>query len=102
MARRDQTLYRDTDDTMLGGVCSGLGRYFDVDTVLVRVVFVMLTLIGGGGIVGYAILWAVLDPAPADYWTFPSPEAYGSVGSVIEDRDVVDVTSTEDVASGRS
>lgn len=63
MARRDQPLYRDPTDKMLGGVCSGLGHYFDVDTTLVRVAFVVLTLIGGGGILAYLILWVLLEPA---------------------------------------
>lgn len=64
MARRDQTLYRDESDKMLGGVCSGLGEYFDIDTNLVRVAFVAVTTFGGGGIVAYLILWAILDPKP--------------------------------------
>lgn len=64
MARRDQTLYRDMTDAKIAGVCSGIGRYFDVDTTLVRVAFVALALSGGGGILAYAVLWYVLDEAP--------------------------------------
>ena len=64
MPRRDQPLYRDTDDKMLGGVCSGLGQYFDVDTTLVRVAFAALTFAGGSGPLAYLILWAVLETAP--------------------------------------
>lgn len=56
---------------MVGGVCSGLAHYFDVDTTLVRVAFAVLSIIGGGGILGYLILWMVLDPAPAGYWSYP-------------------------------
>ena len=48
MNRRDQVLYRDTEDQKLRGVCGGLGHYFDIDTDLVRVAFVALTLVGGG------------------------------------------------------
>ena len=44
MARRDQTLYRDENEKILGGVCSGIGQYFDIDTNLVRVGFVMLRI----------------------------------------------------------
>lgn len=93
MARRDQNLYLDPDDKMIGGVCSGLGHYFDVDTTLVRAVLVMLTLVGGGGLLGYLILWAVLDPAPAGYWTAPPIEAADSaVAPAVGDGDVIDVT----------
>jgi phage shock protein C len=64
MNRRSRPLYRDPSDKMIGGVCSGLGRYFDIDTVLVRIGFVVVALIGGGGILAYALLWGILDPAP--------------------------------------
>lgn len=68
MNRRSQTLYRDPDDKMIGGVCSGLAHYFDIDTILVRVAFVVVALLGGGGLLAYALLWAILDPAPPTYF----------------------------------
>ena len=68
MARRDQQLYRDPDDKMIAGVCSGLGHYFDIDTTLVRVVLAALTLAGGGGLIAYLILWFVVDEAPPGHW----------------------------------
>lgn len=68
MARRDQQLYRDPDDKMIAGVCSGLGHYFDIDTTLVRVVLAALTLAGGGGVIAYLILWFVVDEAPSGHW----------------------------------
>jgi phage shock protein C len=70
MSRREAVLWRDSDDAMLGGVCAGLARYFDVDTTLVRAVFVASTLISGFGLVLYVVLWALLDPAPPP----PPPE----------------------------
>ncbi len=44
--RRRRPLYRDTDDSMVAGVCSGLGHYFDMDTTLVRVALVVITVLG--------------------------------------------------------
>ncbi len=41
---------RPYDDRMLGGVAGGLARYFGVDTIIVRIAFVVLTLFGGAGI----------------------------------------------------
>ncbi|MGB5759984.1 MAG: PspC domain-containing protein [Acidimicrobiales bacterium] len=79
MNRRDERLYRDTDDKMIGGVASGLGHYFDVDTVLFRVGFVVLSLIGGGGLVAYVLLWIILDPAPLATPTLPPGAAIGPV-----------------------
>ncbi|NNF55111.1 MAG: PspC domain-containing protein [Acidimicrobiales bacterium] len=68
MNRRDQVLYRDTEDQKIRGVCGGLGHYFDIDTDLVRVAFVALTLVGGGGLIAYILLALILDPAPPGYY----------------------------------
>ena len=43
-------LRRPFDDRMLAGVAAGLARYFGVDPTIVRIAFVVLTLVGGGGI----------------------------------------------------
>jgi len=43
-------LRRSYQDRMLGGVAGGLAQYFDVDTIIVRIAFVVLTLFGGAGI----------------------------------------------------
>ena len=49
-------------DRVLGGVCSGLGHYFGVDPLLVRIVFVVLALAHGIGIVLYPVLWLLMEP----------------------------------------
>jgi phage shock protein C len=45
---------------MLGGVCGGLGRYFNVDPNLIRLAFAALFAFGGGGFILYLILWIIL------------------------------------------
>ena len=57
-------LRRSATDSMLGGVCGGLGEYTGIDTVLWRVGFVVLTLLGGSGVLAYALLWVLVPPAP--------------------------------------
>jgi len=52
-------LYRSRTNTVLGGVCSGLGQYFGIDPTLVRLVFVLLAL-SGTGILAYLILWIII------------------------------------------
>ena len=69
MSRRERSLYRDTDDQKLGGVCSGLARYFDVDPLLVRVAFVAALVFSGVSLVAYVLLWWLVDPAPTGYWS---------------------------------
>jgi phage shock protein PspC (stress-responsive transcriptional regulator) len=53
-------LYRSSTDKMLGGVCAGLGKYLRVDITIVRLFFVVLTMVGGFGPVLYFILWIVV------------------------------------------
>ena len=57
-------LYRDPDNTMISGVCGGLGAYFHTDPVWFRLAFVILALAGvGTGIVIYIVLWVVIPLA---------------------------------------
>lgn len=57
-------LYRDEQHKKIGGVCAGLAEYFDVDISLVRVLFVLALVVGGGGFLGYIILWIVVPNKP--------------------------------------
>lgn len=58
----DKKLFRNPDDRMLGGVCSGLGAYIGVDTVWVRLFFVAAFFLGFG-LFTYIILWIVMPEA---------------------------------------
>lgn len=53
-------LCRDTKNEVIGGVCSGLGDYLDIDPVVFRVLFAILFFVGGSSLVIYAILWIAL------------------------------------------
>ena len=53
-------IYRSRQDRVLGGVCGGIGDYFDLDPALIRVVWVFFTLFGGSGIVAYIIALLVI------------------------------------------
>ena len=55
-------LYRSENDKMLGGVCGGLAAYLKIDSSIVRIVFALLMLGFGTGILIYLILWVVLPP----------------------------------------
>jgi phage shock protein PspC (stress-responsive transcriptional regulator) len=57
-------LMRSSTDKKLGGVCAGLAEYFDMDVTLVRVLWLLVVLCGGTGILLYIILWIVLPLAP--------------------------------------
>ncbi|OSZ81333.1 hypothetical protein CAP36_08890 [Chitinophagaceae bacterium IBVUCB2] len=56
-------LYRDTSDKFIGGVCSGIAAYMNVDPAIVRILFAIITFGGFGlGFLAYLILWVVLPP----------------------------------------
>lgn len=63
---KDKKLTRSADDRMLAGVAGGLAEYVEIDPAIVRLIFVIIALFGGGitGIVIYAVLWIVM-PEPA-------------------------------------
>lgn len=58
-----RSIYRDPDNQIIAGVCSGIAAYFDVDPVYIRLVFVALLFINGIGFLLYIILWIVIPEA---------------------------------------
>ena len=56
-------MYRDTEHGVIGGVCSGMGAYWDIDPVILRIIFVVLIMAGGIGALVYLILYIVLPEA---------------------------------------
>src|SRR4051794_30247244 len=63
-------LTRSSQDKVFGGVCAGLGRYLNVDPVIVRVVAVVLALIGGAGVAAYLAAWLLVpsdDPSAPEH-----------------------------------
>jgi len=53
-------LARSRTDYMVGGVCGGLGKYLKIDPVFIRLLFLLITLAGGSGVLIYFILWIVM------------------------------------------
>lgn len=62
MAKKQEfkKLYRSETNRMLAGVAGGLGEYFGVDPTIIRLIFVLLTVFGGGGVLVYIILWVLI------------------------------------------
>lgn len=54
-------LYRNTENKMLAGVCSGIADYFNIDPTLVRLGWVLFSLLGGSGLLAY-IIAAIIIP----------------------------------------
>ena len=57
-------LYRNKTSRQLAGVCGGLAEYFNLDATLIRVLFIVLAVLGGSGVVLYIALWIIVPREP--------------------------------------
>jgi len=80
MAKR---FLRSRTDRMLGGVCGGLGTYLDVDTTVVRLVFVVLAVATGVGVLAYFVLWLIV-PEEAKAEATPAETVKSGAGEIAE------------------
>lgn len=53
-------MYRSNDDYIVAGVSAGLADYFQIDTTLIRIIFILLTIGGGSGVLIYLVLWLII------------------------------------------
>lgn len=61
---KTKKLYRDKDKATIGGVCTGLGHYFAIDPIWIKILLIIITLAGFGfGIIAYIVLWVVIPEA---------------------------------------
>lgn len=60
----DKRLYRSRTDKVIGGVCGGLGEYFNVDPTFIRIIAVLLVFAKGVGFLAYLIAWIIIPREP--------------------------------------
>ena len=53
-------LYRQKNNKMIGGVCAGIAKYFDIDVTVVRLIWAISTLFWGTGIILYILAWIII------------------------------------------
>ena len=59
-----EKLYRSRTNRQVAGVCGGLAERFNVDPTLMRVLFIVLAIFGGAGIILYIAMWIVVPEQP--------------------------------------
>ncbi|HEY9048990.1 MAG TPA: DUF2807 domain-containing protein [Ohtaekwangia sp.] len=59
----DKKMFRDPERKVLGGVAGGVASYFGIDVVIIRLLFVVFTIVGGLGLLLYIVLWIALPEA---------------------------------------
>ncbi len=62
--RRRKQLMRSRTDEKIAGVCGGFAEYFDIDSTLVRLLWLALVLVGGWGVLAYIVAWIVMPEEP--------------------------------------
>lgn len=60
-------LWRSRKDRKIAGICGGLGEYFQMDPVWVRIAFIILLLLGGSALLIYALMWILVPLEPTDW-----------------------------------
>ncbi len=64
MSAEHKKLYRSRNDRMISGVCGGLGDFFGIDSTLIRVIFVLLTIFGMSGLIIYLAMLLIVPEEP--------------------------------------
>jgi len=65
---KTRRLYRSAKSKLLGGVCGGIAEYFNVDPVIIRLLWVLFVLAYGIGILFYIIAWIIIPRNPKHKW----------------------------------
>jgi phage shock protein PspC (stress-responsive transcriptional regulator) len=79
------TLYRDRSNKVVAGVCAGLGKYFGIDPILFRAIFLIILFVGGGGFFLYCILWVTI-PQSVPFYQAPQSDFEARNAHVTEDK----------------
>ncbi|MFZ2314513.1 MAG: PspC domain-containing protein [Gammaproteobacteria bacterium] len=59
-------LYRSRKDRMFAGVCGGLAEYFNIDSSIVRLLFVLFFFLGGCALLAYILMWLIVPLSPGN------------------------------------
>ena len=74
---------RSRSERVLAGVCGGVGRYFGVDPVLLRIAFIILALANGLGVVAYVVAWVAIPEEQPDQPPGPPSEPRRETGRLV-------------------
>ncbi len=65
-SRSQKRLTLSRTDKKIAGVCGGFAQYLDIDPTLVRLIWVIMALFAGWGVIGYLVAWIVMPEAPLE------------------------------------
>jgi phage shock protein PspC (stress-responsive transcriptional regulator)/uncharacterized integral membrane protein len=79
-------LHRSNNDKKIAGVCSGLGEYFNVDPVIIRLLFILLLFAGGSAFLAYIILWILLPIKQNEFYSVRETENFHDASIGVENQ----------------
>jgi phage shock protein C len=91
-------LYRSTSNRQIAGVCGGLADYFNVDVSLIRLLFIIMTVLSGPGFLLYIVLWLVIpeDDGSQDYVQWDEKPKHKNDGLAVDEYyDVPDIIDAD-------
>ena len=63
----EKKVYKSIKDKKISGVCGGIAEYFDIDSTMVRLLWILFILAGGSGILGYIVCALIIPNDPNSY-----------------------------------
>lgn len=63
----EKKVYKSIKDKKISGVCGGIAEYFDIDSTMVRLLWILFILAGGSGILGYIVCVLIIPNEPNSY-----------------------------------
>ncbi|WP_099192491.1 PspC domain-containing protein [Tepidibacter mesophilus] len=63
----EKKVYKSMKDRKISGVCGGIAEYFDIDSTMVRLLWILFILAGGSGILGYIVCALIIPNEPNVY-----------------------------------
>ena len=81
----NKKLNRSVKDKVISGVAGGLAEYFEIDPVIVRVLFVISLFFHGAGFIAYIVLWIAVPEAP---YVFETASNVGTSGTTNSETDI--------------
>jgi phage shock protein C len=76
-------LRRSSEDRIIAGVCGGLGRYLGVEPILLRIVFAVLAIAGGSGVLLYVLCWIFVPSERPGDQVGPIRSMPGATGRIL-------------------
>ncbi len=99
----EKKLYRSLHNRVIAGICGGIGEYFDIDPVIIRLIWVVTAFMGGAGLIFYILAWVIIPEGKnegSNYYTARDEEVYR--GADAQNKETADTGEPYDNFTGHN